>query len=150
LDACFLDEKGERKAAVMGCYGIGVNRILAASIEEHHDEKGILWPLAIAPFDVEIITVNEAIVETQVAARKIESDLEALGLDVLYDNREERAGVKFNDADLIGIPVQVTVGERGLKEGQVELKLRRTGEVQKVALDDITKQVQILLAGLTK
>lgn len=149
LDAVFLDEKGERKTAMMGCYGIGVNRILAASIEEHHDDKGIVWPQAIAPFDVEVITVNEAIVETQAAAQKIEADLEALGLDVLYDNREERAGVKFNDADLMGIPLQVTVGERGLKEGLVEMKVRRTGEVHKVALADITNQVQTLLASLT-
>ncbi len=145
LEALFLDEKGERKPAIMGCYGIGVNRILAAAIEEHHDDKGILWPRAIAPFDVEIITVNQAILETHSAAQKIENDLEALGFDVLYDNREERAGVKFNDADLIGVPVQVTVGERGLKEGMVEVKLRRTGEVSKIALADVAQAVKSAL-----
>ena len=148
LDCVYLDEKGERQPAIMGCYGIGVNRILAAAIEEHHDDKGICWPRAIAPFDVEVITVNEAVAETHAAAAQIEADLEALGVEVLYDNREERAGVKFNDADLIGVPVQITVGERGLKEGVVEVKLRRSGEVQKIALSGVTQHIQSLLTSL--
>lgn len=148
LEAFFLDDKGERQTAIMGCYGIGVNRILAAAIEEHHDEKGIVWPRAIAPFDVEVITVNQAVQEAHQEAEKIENALEAQGISVLYDNREERAGVKFNDADLIGIPLQITVGERGLKEGVVEVKVRRSAEVKKVPVGDVLTHVQSVLAGL--
>lgn len=134
LGAVYLDEKGERHPVIMGCYGIGVNRILAAAIEEHHDEKGIVWPEAIAPFDVEIITVNQTDAESRRVAEELEAALEANGLSVLYDDREERAGVKFNDSDLIGIPKQVVVGERNLKEGKVEIKSRKTGEVKLVSL----------------
>lgn len=135
IGAHFLDEKGERKPAIMGCYGIGVNRILAAAIEQHHDAKGIRWPEAIAPFEVEIITVNQGADAVAQAAEKIYAELTAAGKEVLFDDRDERAGVKFNDADLIGIPWQVVVGERGLKEGKVEVKNRRTGEVKLVDLD---------------
>lgn len=137
IGAFYLDEKGERRSAIMGCYGIGVNRILASAIEEHHDEKGIKWPDAIAPFDVEVITVNQGDEPTRLAAEKIVAQLEAQGKDVLYDDRDERAGVKFNDADLIGIPLQIIVGERNLKENKVEVKNRRTGETKLVALDAV-------------
>ena len=130
IGATFLDEKGGRRPAIMGCYGIGVNRILAAAIEEHHDEKGIKWPSAIAPFDVELITVNEDDPATKAAAEKIYASLAARGLDVLYDDRPERPGVKFNDADLIGIPKQVIVGERNLREDKVEIKTRATGAAE--------------------
>jgi len=126
--ATFLNEKGERRPVVMGCYGIGVNRILAAAVEEHHDEKGIKWPEALAPYEVEIVTVNQADSGTRAAAEKIEADLDAAGAEVLYDDRDERAGVKFNDADLIGIPVQVIVGERNLKDGKVEIKDEKDDE----------------------
>jgi prolyl-tRNA synthetase len=135
IGAFYLDEKGDRRPAIMGCYGIGVNRILASAIEEHHDEKGIKWPDAIAPFDVEVITVNQGDELSRQTAEAIYKKLAAKGLDVLYDDREERAGVKFNDADLIGIPQQIIVGERNLKENKVEVKIRRTGEVKLVSLD---------------
>ena len=138
LEVYYLDEKGERQLVIMGCYGIGVNRILAAAMEEHHDEKGIKWPVAIAPFDVQIITVNQGDAATVEAADKIYAELSSKGLDVFYDDRSERAGVKFNDADLIGIPVQVIIGERNLKEGKVELKWRSSGEVKAVLLQDLT------------
>ncbi|MBI3306432.1 MAG: proline--tRNA ligase [Candidatus Omnitrophica bacterium] len=141
LDALFLDEKGQRQPAIMGCYGIGINRILAATIEEHHDERGILWPRAIAPYAFEIITVNQGDAKSREAAEKIEAELTAGGLDVLYDDRDERAGVKFNDADLIGIPVQIIVGERNLKENRVEIKFRQTGEVRQINLNDLKKQL---------
>jgi prolyl-tRNA synthetase len=137
IGAHFLDEKGERKPAIMGCYGIGVNRILAATIEQHHDIKGIQWPEAIAPFAVEVITVNHADEKVRSAAEKIYEDLTKAGKDVLFDDRDERAGVKFNDADLVGIPVQIVVGERSLKEGKVEVKHRRTGETKLVELHSI-------------
>ena len=137
LDACYLDEKGERKPAIMGCYGIGINRIFAAAIEEHHDDKGIRWPEAIAPFHIEVISLNEKVPAVKAAALELESALTAFGMEVLYDDRDERAGVKFNDADLIGIPVQVIIGERNLSEGNVEVKLRRDGSVQKIPLDRV-------------
>ena len=134
IGAYYLDEKGERKPAIMGCYGIGVNRILAAAIEQHHDAKGIQWPAAIAPYAAEIITVNhnvEAVAET---AEKIYTELTAAGKEILFDDRDERAGVKFNDADLIGIPLQIIVGERNLAQGKVEIKDRKTGETKLVDL----------------
>jgi len=137
IGAHFLDEKGERKPAIMGCYGIGVNRILAATIEQHHDTKGIQWPEAIAPFSVEIITVNQADEKVRAAADKIYEELTLAGKDVLFDDRDERAGVKFNDADLIGIPTQIVIGERSLKEGKVELKNRQTGETKLVELHSL-------------
>lgn len=137
IGAHYLDEKGERKPAIMGCYGIGVNRILAAAIEEHHDDKGIVWPEAIAPYDVEIITVNQKDESSRIAAEKIAASLDAKGKEVLFDDRDERAGVKFNDADLAGIPQQIVVGERNLKENKVEVKNRKTGETKLVALDSL-------------
>ncbi len=128
-----LDEKGERQPVIMGCYGIGVNRILAAAIEEHHDEKGIRWPAAIAPFEAEIITVNQAEPTTREAADKIYKLLTDAGREVFYDDREERAGVKFNDADLLGIPLQIIVGERNLKEDKIEIKSRLKGTSETVS-----------------
>jgi prolyl-tRNA synthetase len=134
IGAHFLDEKGERRTAIMGCYGIGVNRILAAAIEQHHDTKGIQWPEAIAPFAVEIITVNQNDEKVRTAAEKIYEDLTKAGKDVLFDDRDERAGVKFNDADLIGIPRQIVIGERNLKDGKVEIKDRAAGATKVVDL----------------
>jgi prolyl-tRNA synthetase len=137
VGAHFLDEKGERKPVIMGCYGIGVNRILASAIEQNHDAKGIKWPAAIAPFAVEIITVNQAEEKVAQAAGKIYAELTAAGIEVLYDDRNERAGVKFNDADLIGIPKQIVIGERNLAQGKVEVKDRSTGAVQQVDLHSV-------------
>ncbi|HNX68121.1 MAG TPA: proline--tRNA ligase [Candidatus Omnitrophota bacterium] len=144
IGAYFLDEKGERKSAIMGCYGIGVNRILAATIEQHHDAKGIQWPAAIAPFAVEIITVNHAEPKVREAAEKIYAELIAAGIEVLFDDRDERAGVKFNDADLVGIPKQIVVGERNLAQGNVEIKDRKTGITQAVSLDALLKDRSVL------
>ena len=141
IGAHFLDDKGERKPAIMGCYGIGVNRILAASIEQHHDLKGIKWPEAIAPFAIEIITVNHADEKVRSAAEKIYEEFTKAGKDVLFDDRDERAGVKFNDADLIGIPKQIVVGERSLKEGKVEVKCRQTGETKLVQLEGVISSI---------
>lgn len=141
IGAHFLDEKGERKLAIMGCYGIGVNRILAAAIEEHHDDKGIKWPVAIAPFQVEIITVNQAEEKISSAAEKIYQELVAAGIEVLFDDRNERAGVKFNDADLVGIPKQIVVGERNLKDGKVEIKDRQSGTTKLVDLDTVASSL---------
>ncbi|MFA5168995.1 MAG: proline--tRNA ligase [Candidatus Omnitrophota bacterium] len=141
IGAHFLDEKGERKPAIMGCYGIGVNRILAAAIEQHHDLKGIQWPEAIAPFAIEIITVNHSDDKVREAAEKIYESVTKAGKDVLFDDRDERAGVKFNDADLVGIPTQVVIGERGLKEGKVEVKARQTGATKLVDLHSLVSSL---------
>lgn len=141
LGACFLDEKGERKPAIMGCYGIGVNRILAAAIEQHHDTKGIQWPEAIAPFDVEIITINQSDEKVVKVAEEIYKKLTTAGKEVLFDDRDERAGVKFNDADLVGIPKQIVLGERNLAQGKVEIKDRMTGKIETVSLESLVHSV---------
>lgn len=140
LNARYLDEKGEQQTIIMGCYGIGVNRILAAAIEEHHDDKGIQWPAAIAPFDVTILTLNQADEKVSGAAEDLYKKLTQAGLSVLYDDRDERAGVKFKDADLIGIPLQIILGERNLNEGLIEIKTRRTGEAKKTELSGFTPE----------
>ncbi len=137
MGAFVVDEKGNQKAIIMGCYGIGVNRILAAALEEHRDDKGIKWPASIAPFDVQVLTVNHADETIRDTADKIYEELKSLGLDVLYDDRDERAGVKFKDADLIGIPKQVIIGDRNLKEGAVEVKDRQTGNSEKVPVGSL-------------
>jgi prolyl-tRNA synthetase len=128
----------------MGCYGIGVGRTAAASIEQNHDEAGIIWPKPLAPFDCEVLPVNVKDEETRKAAEALYEGLEK-EMDVLLDDRDERAGVKFKDADLIGIPVRVTIGERNLKQGMVEIKERKTGEVRLVKLDEAAGEVKKLL-----
>ncbi len=124
MGAHFLDDKGQEIAVIMGCYGIGVNRIVAAAVEAGHDTNGIIWPLALAPYHVLIAPLqlnNPAVVE---AANSLETKLEAAGYDVLVDDRDQRPGVKFKDADLIGIPLRVVISERGLKDGTIEVKWR--------------------------
>lgn len=140
LNCQVSDEKGIKKTVIMGCYGIGVNRILAAAIEQNHDENGIKWPEAIAPFDYEILTLNQTSPEVVKAAEEVYAHLNAKGKDVLFDDRDERAGVKFKDADLIGIPVQIIIGERGLKDGKIEIKLRRDGSSKSVLLSEFLNQ----------
>ena len=137
LGAHFDDEKGGSHPCIMGCYGIGVNRILAAAIEGSHDDKGIIWPISIAPYQVLIVPINaDRSDAVKAAAEKLYADLQAAGLDVLIDDRDARPGVKFNDADLIGVPVRVTVGEKGLKDGKMELKLRREAELKLIPAAD--------------
>ncbi len=136
LKAFFLDEQGRERPIIMGCYGIGVGRTVAAAIEQNHDKEGIIFPIPIAPFEATILPLqmhDTAVLET---AEKIYEELLGQGIDVLLDDRDERAGVKFNDADLLGIPVRVTVGLRGLKSGQVEVKLRSESESMAVPVRD--------------
>lgn len=148
MGATYLDENGESKPIVMGSYGIGSGRLLACVIEHHHDEYGIQWPITIAPYQVIIVGLGNAkSPEVIAAADQIYDDLQAAGVEVLYDDRDERAGVKFNDADLIGIPLRLTVGGKGLKAGALELKLRRTGEVHEIALDGLVESVQAIIAA---
>ena len=132
-----LSETGKHETLTMGCYGIGVSRIVAAAIEQNNDERGICWPDALAPFQVVIVPMNmHKSARVQAAAEKLYEDLKAQGIDVLFDDRKERPGVMFTDMELIGIPHQVVVGERNLDENQVEYQSRKGGEKQKVSLDD--------------
>ncbi len=139
LKAFYLDEKGLEKPIVMGSYGIGPARIAAAAIEQNNDKDGIIWPKSIAPFDVEILPLNMKDVKTSEVAEKFYKDLTEKGIEVLMDDRDERAGVKFKDADLIGIPTQIIVGERNIKEGLLEIKDRRTKEMVKVKVEEVVK-----------
>ena len=134
MGATYLDEKGNEIPFIMGCYGIGMNRIVAAAVEAGHDDNGIIWPLPLAPYQVLVVPLqvqNAAVMEQAAGARDVSST--AAGLDVLVDDRDQRPGVKFKDADLIGIPLRVVIGERGLKEGTIEVKWRTEPEAQQVA-----------------
>jgi len=148
MGANYLDKNGKEQPIVMGSYGIGSGRLLACVAEEHHDEKGLRWPMSMAPFDVHLVALRGS--EQQ--AEELYADLTAAGLEVLFDDREESPGVKFNDADLIGLPIRITIGERSLKEGGVELKLRREEDKRIVKLDqvvtDVTRTKEQLLAEL--
>ena len=144
LDAVVLDENGRQLPIIMGCYGIGVSRLLSAIVEQHSDENGIVWPRSIAPFDVHVIPVNVKKEEQVELSEKVTELLENAGYKVLVDDRKERPGVKFADSDLIGIPARITVGKK-VAEGIVEIKLRRTGETLEVKLDELLNSLQILL-----
>ena len=137
LGAVFLDEHGKQQPMIMGCYGIGVSRLLAAIIEVNNDAHGIMWPTGVAPFDVQIVPVQSSDAVSMELARKYLCELTNAGLDVLVDDRDESAGRKFNDADLIGIPWRVIIGKRMLAQDQVEIKNRRTGEVIAVPKDQL-------------
>ena len=137
MNATFLDEKGEKRYFIMGCYGIGVGRTMAAAIEQHHDKYGIIWPPSIAPFDMIILPLNMDSSRVVDTAMDIYRNLTAQGKEVLLDDRDERAGVKFKDADLIGIPTQVIVGEKGLQKGIIEIKDRATGKKKEVRIEEI-------------
>jgi prolyl-tRNA synthetase len=145
MKAVYLDKQGQEQVIVMGCYGIGVGRTAASSIEQNHDAKGIIWPAPIAPFHVHVLPLAVKPGPVLDAACALEAELEKAGIEVLVDDRDERPGVKFNDADLIGCPYQVVIGEKGLKEGQIELKERRTGTVTKLSPADVTTRLKELL-----
>lgn len=138
LKCQYLDKDGKTQPTEMGCYGIGVSRIVAAAIEQGHDERGIIWPASIAPFHVAIATIgykkNE---EVRDCAAKLEKELMNLGMEVLIDDRDERPGVMFADLELIGIPYRITLGERGLKEGMLEIFDRKSGAIEKIKIDSI-------------
>ncbi|MDH4111471.1 MAG: proline--tRNA ligase [Actinomycetota bacterium] len=147
LRASFQDEDGSEKPYMMGCYGIGITRILAALVEQNHDGEGIVWPRHLAPFDVVVILANADDEPVRTEAERIYAALGQRGIEVVIDDREERAGVKFADADLIGYPVQVTVGKRGLAAGTVDLKVRASGERSTATLEDAVQAATDLLAG---
>jgi prolyl-tRNA synthetase len=141
LKANYLDENGAEKPIVMGSYGIGPARIAAAAIEQGNDEHGIIWPLSIAPFHILIVPVNVKDVRSMDIAEEMYRDLAEKGFEVLMDDRDERAGVKFKDADLIGIPWRIIIGEKNLKDGLVELKDRKTGAVEKVKIEEAVEKI---------
>ncbi|WP_027626549.1 proline--tRNA ligase [Clostridium lundense] len=141
MGANFLDEKGESKPLIMGCYGIGVNRTMATVIEQNHDENGIIWPLAIAPYQVIVIPAVTKDEEQVRVAEEIYNRLKGMGIEVLLDDRDERAGVKFKDADLIGIPMRITVGKK-VKEGNVEFKLRNSSDIELISISEIFERVE--------
>ena len=136
MNASFLDPSGKECLAVMGCYGVGIGRTAAAAVEQNHDDKGIVWPFPIAPFHVHLISLGQSPTVID-AATKVYAELEAVGLEVLWDDRDERAGVKFNDADLIGAPYQVIVGDKGLAEGLLEVKSRNSGVKTRLVPTDV-------------
>jgi prolyl-tRNA synthetase len=141
MNAVYLDEDGKSIEMVMGCYGIGVGRTVAAAIEQSHDKDGIIFPAAIAPFTVIVVPVNTSDEVQMQIAEKIYQELMDKGVDAIIDDRDERAGIKFKDADMIGIPVRVTVGKFAVKENSVDIKIRKTGEVRKAAVDEAVSSV---------
>ena len=149
LKATYLDENGKERFIVMGCYGIGVGRTVAASIEQNHDKNGIIWPMPIAPFQAIILSLNMKNTDVVNTSENIYQTLRGSGIEVLLDERDERPGIKFKDADLIGIPIQIIIGEKNLKEGKVEIKIRKDGKRIVAPLSDMEKQVKELIKELT-
>jgi prolyl-tRNA synthetase len=144
----FLDAEGGELPMIMGCYGLGVGRTVAAAVEQNHDDKGIVWPLPLAPYEVVLVLLNSDQEAVVAAAEDLYRQLADAGVDVLFDDRPERPGVKFNDMDLIGFPVRVVVGKRGLDAGEVELSLRRDGERRPTPIGDLVPAVTALLDEL--
>jgi prolyl-tRNA synthetase len=148
LGATFLDESGAERPIVMGSYGIGPARIVAAAIEQGADEKGIVWPRSIAPWELELVGLGRAGDETAEAAERIYLELQEAGADVLFDDRDAGPGEKLTDAELLGCPLRVVVGKRALAEGEVEVQERRTGTEHRLALDEIPRRVAEIAGGL--
>ncbi|MBR1885978.1 MAG: proline--tRNA ligase [Schwartzia sp.] len=148
LHATFLDESGKEQPLVMGCYGIGVGRTMAAAIEQNNDKDGIIWPRSIAPFEAVVVPVNAKVPEQHRLADTIYGEMKAAGVDVLLDDRKERAGVKFKDCDLIGYPLRITVGPKAVEEGRIELRVRKTGEVFVEASEAYLAKARELLENL--
>ena len=149
MGATYLDEKGVEIPIIMGCYGIGINRIMAAAIEAGHDDNGIIWPLSLAPYQVSLIPLQVNKAEVMDLTRKLEQELEAAGVDVLTDDRDQRPGVKFKDVDLIGVPLRVVIGERGLKDGSIEVKWRHEAAARNLPLATAVEAILAELAGAT-
>ncbi len=144
LNALYNDEAGQMQPIYMGCYGIGVSRTMAAAIEQHHDEDGIIWPVALAPYHVVVIPVSEKNPEMMDFAEEIYREIQELGLEAVLDDRRERAGVKFKDADLIGYPFRITVGRDTIEKGTVDVKIRRTGEEAAIPVKEVAQHIHSL------
>jgi prolyl-tRNA synthetase len=144
MGATYIDEKQQTREVVMGCYGIGVSRLVATTIEQHNDENGLVWPMSVAPYQVHLVTIGreDAVLGK---AREIYDALERAGVEVLWDDRDERPGVKFKDADLIGVPLRVTIGAKGLAAGHIELKPRTEGDPKKAELLPVEDAARVLV-----
>lgn len=145
LNAVYNDEDGQVKPIYMGCYGVGVSRTMAAAIEQHHDDNGIIWPVALAPYHVVVIPVSEKNPEMMELATQIYQEMQDLGLEVVLDDRKERAGVKFKDADLIGYPYRITVGKDTIEKGTVDVKARRTGVQTAIPVKEVAQHIHSLI-----
>jgi prolyl-tRNA synthetase len=146
MGATYLDAEGRERPFEMGCYGIGISRLVAAAIEQNHDANGIIWPLSIAPFEVLLLPINYKDKAIREAADRLYQELRDRAVEVLLDDRDERPGVKFKDADLIGIPLRVTIGAKGLEKGLVELRLRHSGKMDEIPMADSTEKLFTILA----
>jgi prolyl-tRNA synthetase len=149
MGATFQDKDGKEKPVIMGSYGIGSGRLLASIAEEHNDDYGLIWPITVAPYQVHIVMLSgKGSGEVEKIANQLYDDLQAEGVEVLFDDRDESPGVKFNDADLIGVPLRLTIGSRGLKKGSVEMKRRDQDERQLVPLDACIERVKAEIAAM--
>ena len=147
MNGTYLDENGKSKPYIMGCYGIGVSRLIAAIIEQNNDENGIIWPKEVAPYLVHLVCLDMKKDVQKETAEKIYNKLLEEKVEVLYDDRIERPGVKFNDADLIGLPIQIIVGRKA-DEGIVEIKVRKTGEREEVLIENLYKKLHEIIENL--
>ncbi|KUO66060.1 MAG: proline--tRNA ligase [Gracilibacter sp. BRH_c7a] len=147
LKATYLDDKGNEQYCLMGCYGIGVSRTMAAAIEQNYDDNGIIWPMPIAPYHCIIVPVSLKDEEVVTTAEALYKELTALGVETVLDDRDDRAGVKFKDADLVGYPLRITIGKKTLAEGKVELNQRKTGNVELIKVEDVCAQVKTMVDG---
>jgi prolyl-tRNA synthetase len=148
LGATYLDEQGRERLIIMGCYGIGVGRTMAAAIEQNHDRDGIIWPRALAPFQVLILPLDLEDKRVMELADKLYNSLQQDGVECLLDDRNLRPGIKFKDSDLIGIPLRLTIGARDLKADRVELKIRKTGQISKLPPEQALAGIRQALDGL--
>ena len=148
LHATYLDPHGKEQYIVMGCYGIGVGRTVAAAIEQNHDKDGIIFPLPLAPFQVIVIPVNVKDTNIRDTAFTLYQSLAKEGLEVLIDDRDERPGIKFKDADLIGIPIRITVGAKARENSQVDIKVRKTGQMELVPTGQVIEKVKGIVGAL--
>lgn len=151
MGATFLDQDGQQKPIVMGSYGIGVGRLLACVAEHFNDENGLKWPISVAPYQVHLVVLGGKKgkdTDAVEAAERLYQDLEMMGIEVLFDDRDESPGVKFNDADLLGMPIRLTVGSRSLKQGGVEFKLRNSQDSRIISLAEVSFQVNTEIATL--
>ena len=146
MGATYLDAEGRERPIEMGCYGIGISRMVAAAVEQNHDANGIIWPFSIAPFPVLLLPINYDDARIHEATDGLYRDLESRGVEVLLDDRDERPGVKFKDADLIGIPLRVTIGAKGLEKKIFELRRRRDGKVEEVPVSEAVETIQRILS----
>jgi prolyl-tRNA synthetase len=147
MGATYLDAEGRERPIEMGCYGIGITRLVAAAIEQNHDANGIIWPLSIAPFHVLLLPINYKDDAIREVADRLYHELQKLSVEVLFDDRDERPGVKFKDGDLIGVPLRVTLGAKGLEKGQVELRWRRDGKTEEISIGEAAQNIQAIVSN---